>query len=180
MILSLLALLFVASPADTTRHPTVVIVRHAEKASETDRDPSLSDAGRARAAALDSALADAHVVAIVVTQYKRTAETAALVAARHHITPTVVAAGGNMTAHAAAIAAATRGHDGVVLVVGHSNTLMPIAAALGAAKYPDLCDKSYSLLFTVVPASTGTALLRSKFGAPDAPGSESCAAMKPQ
>ena len=79
-MLSLLALLLIAAPADTNRHPTVIIVRHAEKASETERDPSLSDAGRVRAAALDSVLADAKVVAILVTQYKRTAETAALVA----------------------------------------------------------------------------------------------------
>lgn len=179
-MLALLSLLLVAAPADTTRHPTVIIVRHAEKASETERDPSLSDIGRVRAAALDSALADAKVVAILVTQFKRTAETASLVAARHHITPTVIATDGGVAVHAAAMAKAARNYDGVVLIIGHSNTLMPIAAALGAAKFPDLCDKSYSLLFTVVPAATGTSLLRSKFGMPDAPGTENCAAMTPK
>lgn len=179
-MLSLLALLLLAAPADTTRYPTVVIVRHAEKASETERDPSLSDAGRARAAALDSVLADSRVVAILVTQYKRTAETAALIAARHHITPTVIGTEGGVAAHAAAVAKAARGYDGVVLVIGHSNTLMPIAAALGSGKYPDLCDKSYSLLFTVIPSAGSAALLRSRFGVPDAPGAESCAAVPPR
>ncbi|MEO5799305.1 MAG: histidine phosphatase family protein [Gemmatimonadales bacterium] len=179
-MLSLLALLLLAPPSDTTKHPVVVIVRHAEKASETERDPSLSDLGRARAAALDSALVDAHVVAILVTQYKRTAETAAPIAARHHLTPIVVPTDGGVATHAAAMARLARTFDGVVLIVGHSNTLMPIAAALGAAKFPDLCDKSYSLLFTVVPASTSASLLRSHFGTPDAPGAESCAAMTPK
>ncbi|MES2305013.1 MAG: histidine phosphatase family protein [Gemmatimonadota bacterium] len=179
-MLSLLATLFLTSPADTTKHPVVVIVRHAEKASETERDPSLSDLGRARAAALDSALADAHVVAILVTQFKRTAETAALVAARHHLTPVVVPTDGGVAVHAAAMARAARNFDGVVLIIGHSNTLMPIAAALGTAKFPDLCDKSYSLLFTVVPAPANAPLLRAHFGTPDAPGTELCSAMTPK
>lgn len=177
-MLSLLMLLFVVTPSDTSRHPTVVVVRHAEKASETERDPSLSNAGRARAAALDSALADAHLVAILVTQYRRTVETAALVAARHHLTPLVITTEGGVATHAAAMARAARHFDGVVLIIGHSNTVTPIVAALGGPTLPDLCDKNYSLLFTVVPGSA--ALLRSRFGAADPPGAESCVAMTPR
>lgn len=180
MLASLLSLLLLASPGDTTRHPTVVIVRHAEKASETERDPSLSDAGRARAAALDSALANAHVVAILVTQYRRTSESAALVAARHHITPTVISTDGGVAAHAAAIARAAQQFDGVVLVIGHSNTVMPIVAALGGPKLPDLCDKSYSQLLAVTPAAAGASIMRSRYGAADAAGADACAAMTPQ
>jgi phosphohistidine phosphatase SixA len=180
LILSLLALLLLATPSDTTRHPVVVVVRHAEKASETERDPALSDAGRARAAALDSSLADAHVVAILVTQYRRSVETAAPVAARHRLTPIVITTEGGVAAHAAAMARAARGYDGVVLIIGHSNTVTPIVAALGGPRLPDLCDRSYSQLFTVIPGSGGTALLRSRFGAPDAPGAELCAGMTPQ
>jgi phosphohistidine phosphatase SixA len=157
-----------------------VIVRHAEKASETERDPSLSDVGRARAAALDSALASSRVVAILVTQYRRSAESAALVAARHHLTPTVISTDGGVAAHAAAMARTAQQFDGVVLVIGHSNTVMPIVAALGGPTLPDLCDKSYSQLLTVIPAPSGAALLRSRYGAPDAPGAEACAAMTPR
>ena len=177
-MLSLLMFLLAVTPSDTTRHPTVVVVRHAEKASETDRDPTLSDAGRARAAALDSVLMDAHVVAILVTQYRRTVETAALVASRHHLTPIVITTEGGVAVHAAAMARGARNFDGVVLIVGHSNTVTPIVAALGGPALPDLCDKSYSLLFTVVPG--GAALLRSRFGAIDPPGAEFCAAMTPR
>lgn len=178
-MLSLLALLLVAAPTDTTRHPTVIVVRHAEKASETDRDPSLSDIGRARAAALDSVLADAHVTAIVVTQFKRTAETAALVAARHHLTPIVVATGSGGDAHAAAVAKAAMAQDGVVLVVGHSNTVPAIVHALGGPRAPDLCDKSYAQLFTV-STSPAPAVVRSRFGVPDAPGADQCGGMAPR
>ena len=179
-MLPLLALLLLAAPADTTRHPTVVVVRHAEKASETERDPTLSDAGRARAAALDSALADAHVVAILVTQYRRSVESAALVAARHHLTPIVISTDGDLPAHAAAMVSAARNFDGVVLIIGHSNTVTPIVAALGGPKLPDLCDKSYSQLFIVTPGPAAASLLRSRFGAADAPGAESCPAMSPR
>ena len=107
-MLPLLALLLLVAPTDTIRHPTVVVVRHTEKASETERDPTLSDAGRVRAAALDSALADAHVVAILVTQYRRSVESAALVATRHQITPIVISTDGGVAAHAAAMARAAK------------------------------------------------------------------------
>ncbi|MES2125433.1 MAG: histidine phosphatase family protein [Gemmatimonadota bacterium] len=178
-LVCLWAALSLASPSDTTRHPVVVIVRHAEKASETERDPTLSAAGRARAAALDSALASAHVVAILITQFRRTAETAAPVAARHHLTPIVIPTDGGVAKHAAAVAAAARGYDGVVLVVGHSNTVMPIAAALGAGPHADLCDRSYALMFTVTPADAAGGMLRSRFGVPDPPGADSCPTMTP-
>ena len=77
---ALLLALAPQAPADTVQPPTVVVVRHAEKA-DASRDPSLSEAGRARALALDSALADARVTAVIVTPYRRNAETAAPVAA---------------------------------------------------------------------------------------------------
>lgn len=178
-MLMLLGALLMAPLPDTTRQAVVVIVRHAEKASETDRDPSLSAVGRTRAAALDSALADAHVVAILVTQFRRTSETAALVAARHHIVPTVIPTDGGVAVHAAAVARAARGPDGVVLVVGHSNTVMPIAAALGAPRRHDLCDRSYSVMLVVTPGDPHGGVLQSHFGAADPPGADACAATAP-
>ncbi len=55
---------------------TVFIVRHAEKASSTERDPSLNPAGRARAEQLIHVLAEAEIEAIYSTPTKRTQETA--------------------------------------------------------------------------------------------------------
>jgi phosphohistidine phosphatase SixA len=179
-MLPLLALLLLVAPTDTIRNPTVVVVRHAEKASETERDPTLNGVGRARAAALDSALADAHVVAILVTQYRRSVESATLVAARHHITPIVISTDGGVTGHAAAMAKTAKNFDGVVLIIGHSNTVTPIVAALGGPTLPNLCDQSYSQLFTVIPGPAGPSTLRSHFGAGDPPGAASCPAMTPR
>jgi phosphohistidine phosphatase SixA len=170
----------VASAGDTTR-ATVIVVRHAEKASETHRDPPLSERGVARAAALDSVLEHARVVAIIVTPYRRNLETAAPIARRHMITPTVIPVEGGVAAHAYAVAKAARGHDGVVLVVGHSNTVLPIVRALGGPTLPDLCDASYAQLFTVAPSPGGAArMIRSQYGAPDAPEAASCRSMTPQ
>ena len=183
MTLATLALLFatVASAQDTTRVPTVIVVRHAEKASETDRDPPLSERGIARAAALDSALQHARVVAIIVTPYRRNLETAAPVARRHMVTPTVIPVDGGVAAHAYAVAKAARGHDGVVLVIGHSNTVLPIVRALGGPTLPDLCDASYSQLFTVAVATTGGArVIRSQYGVPDPAEASACRVMTPQ
>jgi phosphohistidine phosphatase SixA len=183
VILAALALLIgvPATPQDTTRLPTVVVVRHAEKASETDRDPPLSALGVARAAALDSVLEHAKVVAIIVTPYRRTLETAMPVARRHMITPIVVPVAGGVAAHAYAVAQAARGHDGVVLVVGHSNTVLPIVRALGGPTLADLCDASYAQLFTVSTHGSGASrVIRTQFGAADPLHAASCPAMMPQ
>src|SRR5438045_2861151 len=56
---------------------TVILVRHAERASQTDPDPVLSEAGSQRARDLAAALADAHVGTIITTQLQRTRLTAA-------------------------------------------------------------------------------------------------------
>jgi broad specificity phosphatase PhoE len=58
-----------------------VLVRHAEKASDDD-DPPLTDAGLARAAALEHALEDAGIGAIYVSDFTRTRQTAAPLAKR--------------------------------------------------------------------------------------------------
>jgi broad specificity phosphatase PhoE len=62
--------------AACARGRTVVVVRHAEKAS-AEKDTPLSERGRARANTLASMLAHAGVTRLVATQYKRTQETLA-------------------------------------------------------------------------------------------------------
>jgi phosphohistidine phosphatase SixA len=186
-MLSLLPALLLAlapqAPVDTLDPPTVVVVRHAEKV-DASRDPALSDAGRARAMALDSALADARVTAIIVTPYRRNAETAAPVAARHGLTPIVVPVSGEVDAHAAAVAAEALRHHGTVLVVGHSNTVGAVVAALGGtATIGDLCESAYQWMFMVrpTPTSDGAAMtVRTRYGAADPPAAAGCSGMAPQ
>lgn len=177
MPFSLLLALFVAPVADTVSL-VVVVVRHAEKAAEPARDPGLAAEGMARAAALDSMLADAKVTAILVTPYRRNQETAAVVAARHGVTPTVVPIAGGIAGYAEAVAAEARRVGGTILVVGHSNTLDDVVAALGGnGTFGDLCDNQYQSVWTVVVGPEDTRTIRGRFGAPDPPAPAGCAAM---
>ncbi len=145
----------------------VVLVRHAEKAAQPADDPSLTDAGRERAAALAMAVAHAPPSAMVVSSRKRTAETGVPIATTFGITPTVVSLDGGAAAHIAAVAAAVRSQRGVVLVIGHSNTIPAVITALGGPALPDICDASYNLLFTLLLAKDGrpAQLVVSQYGA---------------
>ena len=146
----------------------VVLVRHAEKAAEPAGDPALSPAGVARSQALAAALRDAGVTAILTTQYRRTRDTAQPLAQARGIAAEVVSAASG-EAHAQEVAAAVRRHaGGVVLVVGHSNTVPAIIAALGGPRLPDLCDAAYAELFVLTPGAGQARLVRARYGAEDA------------
>lgn len=164
-------------PAPAEGDRVVVLVRHAEKAAEPGSDPELSEAGKARARALASALEDADIDAIVTTQFKRTRDTAAPVAKVRGLTPIVVPAGGNTAEHAGRVARAVRAlpAGSVILVVGHSNTVPAIISALGGPEIPELCESEYAGLFVVVAGGGGPArLIRSRYGAPDPPSAVPC------
>lgn len=164
------------TPAQTL---TIIVVRHAEKATGTG-DVPLSDAGRVRAAALAAALEDADVRQVITTPLTRTKQTAAPLAAALGLVPVEVGFDGGFEMHARAVAErAVRAGGGAVLVVGHSNTVPAILAALGAPRLPDLCESVYDGLYvlTVPPAGTRT-LVRATYGAPT-PGDASCAGMRP-
>jgi broad specificity phosphatase PhoE len=173
----LLAVLLLAIPlaAQAQGAPTVVIlVRHAEKGTTPANDPPLTEAGKARASALAAALADANVQAVITTQLARTRDTGRPIAEARHITPEVVSAGG--AGHAQAVADAVRRHAGqTVLVVGHSNTVPAIIAALGGPKMPDICDSQYSSLYTLVLDGTSVRLVRGSYGATSPDPTDSCA-----
>jgi phosphohistidine phosphatase SixA len=158
---------------------TVILVRHAERAG-TAGDSDLSSAGRERAAALAAALADARVAGIITTQYRRTRETAEQLARAIGVTPEVMAAGAGVTTadHVAAVAARVRtGFAGrTVLVVGHSNTVPAIVAALGGPAPPQMCEAEYSTMFVLTLRADGVSLVRARYGVPDPPGAGDCAA----
>jgi broad specificity phosphatase PhoE len=175
-----LALTFIAaSPSSSTAPATVVlIVRHAERAPGSG-DPPLSEAGTARAGALAEIGKLSGVAAIITTQFQRTRQTAAPLAESLGITPQVISARADAAQHGADIAAAVRQLAGkTVLVVGHSNTVPGIVAALGGPKFPDLCEAEYDRLITMVlDAEGGVRTVRTRFGAPT-PVDAGCAAMR--
>ena len=154
----------------------VVLVRHAERAPEPKDDPGLSDAGRARALALAAALEHAGVTAIITTELRRTRDTAAPIAQGQALTPeTVRTIPGGVVAHAEDVAAAVRRHaGGVVLVVGHSNTIPAIIAALGGPRLPDICDASFANLYVLTFPTRTANLVRSHYGVGDPPGGPGC------
>ena len=159
---------------------TVIVVRHAEKAAGQGDDPHLSDAGEARAKALAHALEGAGVTAIITTQFVRTGETAAPVAAAAGMKPEIVPVKwDSLSQHAAAVAAAAmRQAGGVVLVVGHSNTVPDIVGALGAAMPDTICDSEYDRMEIVsVMAGRSAHVVEARYGVPAPPG-EGCSSMK--
>jgi broad specificity phosphatase PhoE len=160
---ALSALLFVAG-AVQAQQTTVILVRHAEKAAEPANDPPLTEVGEARARALWNAVKDAGVDAIITTQFARTKATAAPTAMATGITPEVVQASANPNS-ANAAADAVRKHAGhTVLVVGHSNTIPLIIAALGIKQPISICDASYDNLYVVTLRDGKAGLVQAKFG----------------
>ena len=159
---------------------TVILVRHAEKGDAPANDPGLTEAGAARAKALLAIARDAGVTAVITTQFARTRETARPAAEALGITPEVARAGGSAAQHAQDVARIVQAHaGGVVLVVGHSNTIPAIVAALGAPQPPPICDSEYDDLYVVTLGATSPAhVIRARYGAPS-PVDAGCAAMKP-
>jgi broad specificity phosphatase PhoE len=178
MRLLLLLLLFAVAPlaAQQRAATTVILVRHAEKAATPAEDPGLTDAGQARARALAAIARDAGVTAIITTQFARARETARPAAEALGVTAEVAKAGGAQ--HAQEVAGLISAHaGGVVLVVGHSNTIPAIIAALGAPPPPAICDSEYDNLFIVtIPASGPPRVIRARYGEPS-PMNAACGAM---
>lgn len=151
---------------------TVIVVRHAEKATTNPQDPNpaLSPEGQQRARDLAELLRSRQVAAVIATQYARTQLTAQPTADAAHLVIDTMPATRDVQAHAAAIAERirTRYAGKTVLVVGHSNTVPKIVAALGGPALADLCDSAYGNLFTVViPAGGAPRYTQGHFGAAD-------------
>jgi broad specificity phosphatase PhoE len=120
------------------------------------------------------------VSAIVTTHLQRTQLTAKPIADSLGLQLIVVRAGSPLQAHLDSVAATVKRQaaGSVVLVVGHSNTVPGIIAALGGPRLPDLCDSQYASLFIMSFPATGTPrLIRSSYGAADGPPSQDCARM---
>jgi broad specificity phosphatase PhoE len=153
----------------------VVVVRHAEKADAPPGDVALNGAGQARAEELAIALAEARLDTIVTTQFRRTRDTAAPLARALGLTPVVVEAGSDTAAHARAVAQAVRAGGRAVLVVGHSNTVPAILAALGGPAMAELCEAEYANLFTLaLEPGQPARLVHGRYGAQDPPSSADC------
>ena len=171
-VLLLLSVVFLgcvkAAPAANASAPvtTVFVVRHAEKAAEPKADPPLTEAGAARAELLINALNGQSLGAAFSTDFQRTRETASPAAARFGLTTELVDARAKDHVQQVASAVLTKHRGETVLVVGHSNTVPDIVAALGAPRPGDICDAEFDWLFVVrVPASGPSTVEQRRYGA---------------
>jgi broad specificity phosphatase PhoE len=136
--------------------PTVIyLVRHSEKAPEGGSDPELSEAGRARSARLAEILRSVPVEALIASQYRRTQQTLAPIAAARGLAVKTIPA-----LEVDTVLAELRGplSGRTVLLSGHSNTIPQLLQALGVAEPPEIEDSDYSNLFCVVLDGRGARL----------------------
>lgn len=164
--LAALALPFttLAAQVSASAPTVVVIVRHADKAAEPANDPPLTETGVARANALADFLRDARVEVVLHTNTTRTRETARPTAELFKVTPALIT-GAGLAGMTASVVAAVKANPGkTILVVGHSNTVMPWIAALGGPKRADLCDHQYNGIYTLVIDAAGTRLVEGSYG----------------
>ncbi|MFQ3212569.1 MAG: 2,3-bisphosphoglycerate-dependent phosphoglycerate mutase [Marivirga sp.] len=144
IIFILLLVLTVA--CDTQKEPIVFFVRHAEKDSFTPKDPSLSIDGVMRSVDLQKWFEGKQIDSILSTNTKRTLETAV---------PLAKAQGKEigiyepMNFEAFAIAIKALKADTIV-IIGHSNTILPQIEALGITKPQEaIGENEYNKLFQV-------------------------------
>lgn len=159
-------LLLAALAAAATAHEpatTVILVRHAEKVLGVD-DPPLTAAGEKRARELVHVLGGVEIAAVYSTPFRRTMATARPLAGaldqvivETPVTPT----------YAADVARRIREQHpgGVVVVVGHSNTVPDLIRALGVENAPAIPEDDYDNLFVVTaPDCSEPRLLSLRYG----------------
>lgn len=136
---------------------TFVLVRHAEKATDDPKDPSLSDVGRARATRLAASFDGVPVTAVYATGYRRTQATAQPTAEAHGLPVRTYEAGMPADAFAATLRATHM--SGTVLVVGHSNTVPAIASALCGCAVAPMRDDEFDRRIEIRIAANGVTTL---------------------
>jgi broad specificity phosphatase PhoE len=141
-------LAFAAMPA--AAQSNIYVMRHLNTPAG-QADPDLLPEGRHAAEALAGWFHDERPVAIYVTDYKRTRQTVAPLAARLGLTPIVYD-----PADTPGLIARVHAAHGAVLVVGHSNTVPDIVAALGGTRPAPLDHEDFGDIWRVAPGGATT------------------------
>ena len=152
-------------PGDDFRVTTVFLVRHAEKAAEPKDDPPLLESGVARSKALARILGDAGIRAVYTSQYLRTKQTAAPIAAKLGIVSATVNLATNPMKQGEVSKASYDELTGMIhrragenaLIVGHSNTVPETIRALGADTLLTIRPEDFDDLFVVTIYAEGKA-----------------------
>jgi len=128
---------------------TVLLIRHADRQGSQD---ALSPVGMTRAQELVHVMGRAGLNAIYHSEALRTQQTAAPLAAATGLTPRQIPAA-NTSELVNDIRTNHRGHT--VLVVGHSNTVPAISAALGGPSMPNIDENEFDNLFMLTLCRCG-------------------------
>jgi phosphohistidine phosphatase SixA len=126
------------------RTSTVILVRHAERASAAADSP-LSPAGQQRAECLAQVVKEAGIKRIYVSDAKRTQQTAEPAAKALGIKPVVVPATDVNTL----VRDVFYGTGGNALVVGHSNTVPVVIERAQAGKIEPIGENEYDGLYVL-------------------------------
>jgi len=133
------------------RASTVLLVRHAEKASNAP-DAVLSPQGQQRAECLAHVLKDAGIKKIYVSDAKRTQQTAEPLARALGIKPEIIPARDPNTL----VRDVFYGSGGNVLVVGHSDTVPLVIERVQAGKVPPIGENEYDGLYVLTVLEGGS------------------------
>lgn len=146
ILLKLLLIFLVLSNYNASAQKTVIyIVRHAEKEANPPADPELTATGLRRAQDLLKNLKKEKIAGVYVTDYKRTRATAKPTATKFVLVPQVYDPA-DLKAFARKVLQDYQGHS--VLIVGHSNTVLPTIQAFGGGlPFSNLTDDDYDMLF---------------------------------
>ena len=137
-----------ATTAATSEPPAFFVMRHLHTPAG-ERDLDLTEEGRRHADQLADMLGGEDISAIYVSDYKRTRQTAAPLAARLGLTPIVYD-----PADTPALVARVSSETGGVLVVGHSNTVPDIVEQLGGARPAALVHEDFGDVWRIGTAGT--------------------------
>ncbi|MEO8041317.1 MAG: histidine phosphatase family protein [Acidobacteriota bacterium] len=145
-LISALLLGFCFFASAEAQKKTIILVRHAEKADQTSQDPELTDAGRQRAERLAKIVKKYKPGAIYSTDFKRTRDTAAPMAAKRKLKVAIYDAKkpGDL------IDAIMKSRTKRFLIVGHSNTIPGLVNLLGKKElFKNLDDSEHGVIWIV-------------------------------
>ena len=140
------------SAAEVAVAPAFYVSRHMQK--ESGNDPALTAEGAANAERLAAMLADKGITAIFTTDTKRTRSTAEPLSRLTGVPIQTYDPRDN-----AALAARAQAVTGSVLIVGHSNTVPAIVAALHGGPVAPIDEETGFGLVFAVDRSTGKTVL---------------------
>jgi phosphohistidine phosphatase SixA len=135
---------------------TFLVVRHTNWVDDGSKDPPLTEAGKIRARRLADLLSSRAGAAVYATSHLRAQDTAR---------PTAVVWDVPVTTYDRDLAPATlvsqikqRQSTGLILIVGHSDTVAGIVGELCRCRVDRIPEDEYSILFEVVQRSDGAVI----------------------